>query len=115
MFYRECGQFKTSYEADGAVWPLLQDRIGVALVLFVAVFAVPFSSNFFLTSVMIPFLIFALATIGLNVLTGYAGQLSLGTGAFMGVGAYACYKLTSLLPEVNVILLVLLSGAFSAG
>ena len=64
---------------------------------------------------MIPFLIFALATVGLNILTGYAGQLSLGTGAFMGVGAYACYKLTTLLPDVNVVALVLLSGFFSAG
>jgi branched-chain amino acid transport system permease protein len=64
---------------------------------------------------MIPFLIFSLATIGLNILTGYAGQLSLGTGAFMGVGAYSCYKLTSIFPEVNIIILVLCSGFFSAG
>jgi branched-chain amino acid transport system permease protein len=53
---------------------------------------------------MIPFLILALAAIGLNVLTGYAGQLSLGTGAFMGVGAYACYKLTTIFPDVNIII-----------
>ena len=43
--------------------------------------------------------IFSLAAIGLNLLTGYTGLLSLGTGAFMGVGAYACYKLTTLFPK----------------
>jgi branched-chain amino acid transport system permease protein len=116
MFYREAGQFKTTYEADQAVFPILQDRIGIGLILLVAFVVIPlWADAFFLTSVMIPFLIFALATIGLNILTGYAGQLSLGTGAFMGVGAYACYKLTSIIPEANVVLLVLLSGAFSAG
>lgn len=116
MFYREAGQFKTSYEADQALFPIRQDKIGVALVLLCAVVVVPLTANgFFLTSIMIPFLVFALATIGLNVLTGYAGQLSLGTGAFMGVGAYAAYKLTSIFPDLNLIVVILLSGIFSAG
>ncbi len=48
---------------------------------------------------MIPFLVFSLAAIGLNILTGYTGLISLGSGAFMGVGAYACYKLTTVFPE----------------
>ena len=64
---------------------------------------------------MIPFLVFSLAAIGLNILTGYAGLLSLGTGGFMGVGAYACYKLTTAFPEVNIIVWILASGFFSAG
>lgn len=116
MFYREAGQFKTSYEADGAIFPLRQDRIGLAIILAIAFVAVPLTADaFFLSSIMIPFLIFALATIGLNILTGYAGQLSLGTGAFMGAGAYACYKLTTFFPDANIVLLVLLSGIFSAG
>ena len=55
-----------------------------------------FGSEFFCSSVMIPLLVFSLAAIGLNILTGYTGLISLGTGAFMGVGAYACYKLTPL-------------------
>jgi len=123
MFYREAGQFKTSYAADQAVFPLRQDRIGLGLALLVALVVIPLIglpdariawADFFLTSIMIPFLIFALATIGLNVLTGYAGQLSLGTGAFMGVGAYAAYKLTTIFPGTDVILVVLASGLFSA-
>ena len=116
MFYREAGQFKTNYAADQAVFPIRQDRIGIALILLVAFVAIPLlASNFFLSTIMIPFLIFALATIGLNLLTGYAGQLSLGTGAFMGAGAYACYKLTTIFPGADINLLVLLSGFVSAG
>ena len=67
-----------------------------------------------LQAVLIPFLIFSLAAIGLNILTGYTGLVSLGTGAFMGVGAYACYKLTTFFPHVNIIVLVIASGIFSA-
>ncbi|WP_436639181.1 branched-chain amino acid ABC transporter permease [Microbaculum sp. FT89] len=115
MLYREAGQFKTTYEADQAVFPILQDRVGVVVILVIALLIPLIASDFVLASIMIPFLIFAMATIGLNVLTGYAGQLSLGTGAFMGVGAYACYKLTTFFPDVNIIILVVLSGIFSAG
>lgn len=116
MLYREAGQFKTSYEADQALFPIAQDRVGIIVILLVAFFAIPLlASEFFLSSIMIPFLVFALAAIGLNILTGYAGQLSLGTGAFMGVGAYSCYKLTTLMPDLNILIVVLLSGFFSAG
>ena len=115
MLYRETGQFKTSYEADSAVFPILQDRIGIALILFVVFLVIPLVGNdFFLNTMMIPFLIFALAAIGLNILTGYTGQISLGTGGFMGVGAYACYKLATFFPDMNLIVLVIFSGSFSA-
>ncbi|MEM1037923.1 MAG: branched-chain amino acid ABC transporter permease [Pseudomonadota bacterium] len=115
MFYREAGQFKTSYAADQSIFPILQDRIGLGLIIATAFVLPVFGSDFFLQTLMIPFLIFALATMGLNVLTGYAGQLSLGTGAFMGVGAYSCYKLATIFPDVNIIIHVLLSGFFAAG
>jgi len=116
MLYRETGQLKTSYAADAAIFPILQDRIGIAAILIVAFALIPLAgSHFFLNTIMIPFLIFALAAIGLNLLTGYAGQLSLGTGGFMGVGAYACYKLTTFFPEANILLLILASGFVTAG
>ncbi len=115
MFYREAGQFKTNYAADLAVFPILQDRIGLAIILFVAAVIIPwFGGSFLIQAVMIPFLIFSLASIGLNLLTGYTGLLSLGTGAFMGVGAYACYKLTTYFPNVNILIWVVASGFFSA-
>jgi branched-chain amino acid transport system permease protein len=120
MFYRETGQFKTNYADDMAVFPILQDRIGVGLILLVAAVGVPLyaqlfpgSGGYFLQVVMIPFLIFALAAIGLNILTGYTGLISLGTGAFMGVGAFACYKLTTIFPNVNIIVWIIASGFFS--
>jgi branched-chain amino acid transport system permease protein len=115
MLYREAGQFKTSYASDQAVFPILQDRIGIAIILAIAFIGIPLTENdFLINAVMIPFLIFSLAAIGLNLLTGYTGLLSLGTGAFMGVGAYACYKLTTIFPNVNIIVWVIASGFFSA-
>lgn len=71
-------------------------------------------NHFFLQVVMIPILVFSIAAIGLNLMTGYTGLASLGTGAFMGVGAYACYKLTTIFPDINIIVWLLASGFFSA-
>src|SRR6185295_9968685 len=115
MFYREAGQYKTSYASDEAVFPLLQDRVGIGVILLIAYVAIPLTRNdFLINAIMTPFLIFTLAAIGLNILTGYTGLLSLGTGAFMGVGAYACYKLMTAFPGVNVIVWIFVSGFFSA-
>src|SRR5215475_13891436 len=115
MLYREAGQFKTSYATDHAVFPILQDRIGLLIILVIAFVGIPLVGNdFLINAVMTPFLIFSLAAIGLNLLTGYTGLLSLGTGAFMGVGAYACYKLTTHFPGVNIMIWVVCSGFFSA-
>jgi branched-chain amino acid transport system permease protein len=115
VFYREAGQFKTDYASDMAVFPIRQDRIGIALILLIAFVGIPLTaSDFILNSVMVPFLVFSLAAIGLNILTGYTGLISLGTGAFMGVGAYACYKLTTLFPGLNIVICILLSGFFAA-
>ncbi|MDR2154658.1 MAG: branched-chain amino acid ABC transporter permease [Burkholderiaceae bacterium] len=94
MFYRENGQFKTSYAADQQLFPVRQDRIAIVAVLALAFVAVPLlASDYFFQALLIPFLIMALGAIGLNVLVGYCGQISLGTGAFMAVGAYAAYNL----------------------
>lgn len=114
MLYREAGQFKTTYAADQAIFPIRQDRIGLAVIIVGAYLLVATRNDFLLNAVMTPFLIFTLAAIGLNLLTGYTGLLSLGTGAFMGVGAYACYKLTTIFPDVNIIIWVIASGFFSA-
>jgi branched-chain amino acid transport system permease protein len=115
MLYREAGQYKSNYAADMAIFPILQDRIGIAVILLVAFVVIPLVGNdFLLNAILIPFLIFALAAIGLNLLTGYTGLLSLGTGAFMGVGAYACLKLTTFFPQVNIIIWIVASGFFSA-
>ena len=115
MLYRETGQFKTSYTADMAIFPIRQDRIALWILLAVAFVGVPLLANFhiwplgsdyLLRAILIPFLILALATIGLNILTGYCGQLSLGSGAFMAIGAYSAYKFSTgvhiLLPWLEI-------------
>ncbi|WP_068086954.1 branched-chain amino acid ABC transporter permease [Polycladidibacter stylochi] len=115
MFYRVSGQFKTSYESDMALFPVKQDAILLAFILALFYVAFPMmASEFTYKALLVPVLIYALAAMGLNILTGYAGQLSLGTAGFMGVGAYACYKITSIFPEVNIVVALLLSGCFSA-
>ncbi len=115
MLYRVAGQYKTSYKADFALFPVRQDAWLLAFILLVAFVVFPMTANeFVFRALLIPVLIYSLAALGLNILTGYAGQLSLGTGAFMGVGAYACFKLVTLFPEMNIVIAILLSGFFSA-
>src|SRR6476646_2923229 len=115
MFYRETGQFKTTYAADQQLFPIVQDRIALLLLLLVAFAAVPvLASEYWLTALLTPFLVFALATIGLNILTGYAGQLSLGSGAFMAVGAFAAYNLVLRLPALPVLVSFVLAGLVAA-
>ena len=87
VLYREAGQFKTSYVADQAMFPIAQDRWFVILVIAFAFLVVPlFAGQYLYTEVLIPVLILSIAAIGLNILTGYCGQVSLGTGGFMAVG-----------------------------
>ena len=93
MLYRENGQFKTSYRADEQIFPILQDRVFIGLLLVFAFVVVPYAaSEYLFRAILIPFVILSVAAIGLNILVGYCGQISLGTGAFMAVGAYAAYN-----------------------
>jgi len=111
VLYREVGQFKTSYAADQAIFPIAQDRWFVVGVVVFAFVGVPLIANQYLyTEVLIPVLILSLAAIGLNILTGYCGQVSLGTGGFMAVGAYAAYNLALRVPETNLVLVFLFGG-----
>ena len=115
MLYRETGQFKTSYRRDQAIFPIAQDRWSIGAIIVIAYLVIPVIANeYWLQAILIPFLIFALAALGLNLLTGYAGQLSLGTGGFMAVGAYSAYKMTTAFPDVPILLVLLLSGVFAA-
>src|SRR5579875_3509965 len=116
MFYREAGQFKTSYAADQAIFPIRQDRLGMLAILVIAYLVVPFAANeYWLSTIFVPFFVFAVAALGLNILTGYAGQLSLGTGGFMAVGAFAAYKLATAFPGLNIVLVFIAAGLVTAG
>lgn len=126
MIYREAGQYKTSYVADQAMFPIAQDR-WVITALVVAAFALGLATyinpdyllhkagwEYLFKAIMTPTLIFALAAIGLNILTGYCGQVSLGSGAFMAVGAYAAYNFSIRLDFVSPYVAILLGGFVAA-
>ena len=131
MFYREAGDFKTSYAGDAQTFPISVDRFLYYTALGAAFLVVPFViDDYWANSIILPFLIYAIAAIGLNILTGYCGQVSLGTGGFMAVGAYACYKFMTgidiylmndagewvryALPPINIFFSVMLAGLVSA-
>ncbi|MFH1479843.1 MAG: branched-chain amino acid ABC transporter permease [Pseudomonadota bacterium] len=126
MIYRECGVFKPTYAKDMAIFPIPLDRWGIGVILFVAFIVVPvfpsglwdkilpWSKDYCLSSIFVLFLIYSLATLGLNLLTGYAGQLSLGHAAFMAVGAYAGYNLSARLEWLPLPLVFLGAGLVTA-
>jgi branched-chain amino acid transport system permease protein len=115
MFYREAGDFKTSYAEDNQTFPIAFDRYRYYLVLIVGLGVIPFVINdYWANSILIPFLIYAIAAMGLNILTGYCGQVSLGTGGFMAVGAYTSYKLMTAFPWMDMVTITLLSGVMTA-
>lgn len=114
MLYRENGQFKTSYSADQQIFTISQDRIGIVLLVAFAAFVVPLMADeYAFRAILIPFLILSLAALGLNILVGYCGQVSLGTGAFMAVGAYAAYNLVVRIDGLPMVLAILLGGFFA--
>src|SRR6516164_7752688 len=115
MLYREAGQFKATYVEDQQIFPIRQDRIAVALLLAFAFVVVPLIANeYWLSAILIPLLIFALATLGLNLLTGYAGQVSLGTAAFMAVGAFGAYNFMLRVPGIPLLVAFALAGLCAA-
>ena len=115
MFYREAGQFKTTYQSDGQVFPIRQDRVAMLALVAAALLIVPlFASPYVLSAILIPFLIFSLAALGLNILTGYCGQLSLGTAAFMAVGAFASWNFIARIPGIPMLLAFVLGGLCAA-
>jgi branched-chain amino acid transport system permease protein len=116
VIYREAGQFRTTYAADQRVFPITQDRVAMAILLVVAFVVVPLTaSSYALTALLVPMLVLALAALGLNILTGYAGQFSLGTAAFMSVGAFAAYNFQLRVPGIPLLVTFVLAGLVAAG
>ncbi|MEZ5934304.1 MAG: branched-chain amino acid ABC transporter permease [Alphaproteobacteria bacterium] len=104
MLYRETGVFHGSYAEDQRVFKLPLDRYAVWILVLIAFLVIPlFASNYVLTDLLTPFLIMSIAALGLNVLTGYCGQLSLGTGAFMALGGFMTYKLVTSFPTAGAL------------
>ncbi|MFO1038956.1 MAG: branched-chain amino acid ABC transporter permease [Geminicoccaceae bacterium] len=115
MFYREAGQFRTTYAEDSRALPLREDRIALALLLVFAFVIVPWkASDYWLSAILIPWLALALVAQGQNILMGYAGQLSLGSAGFMAAGAFACYNLILRVPHMPFLVALALSGLIAA-
>ncbi|PJK30285.1 branched-chain amino acid ABC transporter permease [Minwuia thermotolerans] len=115
MIFREAGQFKSSYREDEAHLVLREERLFVlAVTLFAAVVVPAIAGEYLLRSILIPFLIFALATIGLNILVGYTGLISLGTAGFMAVGAFAAYKIATSFPWMHFGIVFVLAAVVAA-
>lgn len=116
MIYRENGQFKTSYAADQEIFTITQDKFFVYGVILFAFLAVPFlADEYFFRAILIPFLILALASLGVNLLVGYCGQITLGAGAFMAIGAYAAYNFMIRIDGLPLLAGLLLGGVTTAG
>ncbi|MFB8831031.1 branched-chain amino acid ABC transporter permease [Azotobacter sp. CWF10] len=115
MLYREAGQFSSRYADDRRLFRLRQDRLGLALLLAFAFVAVPLLGNdYWFSAILIPFLVLSLAGLGLNLLTGYAGQLSLGSAAFMAVGAFAAYNFELRVAGLPLLASLALGGVVAA-
>lgn len=115
MIYREAGEFHTTYAADQRIFPIRQDRIGFFALLALAFGVIPLVGNdYWFEAILIPFLILSLAALGLNILTGYAGQLSLGSAAFMAVGAFSAFNLMLRIPHMPVLAAFFLAGVIAA-
>ena len=115
MLYRETGQYKVSYSEDQQIFPIAQDRyLFWAFLVFLIVVPTFFGSDYVFQVILFPVMCLGLCALGLNILTGYAGQISLGTGGFMAIGAYSFYKITTSFPELNVIIVFLMAGLISA-
>jgi len=116
MLYREAGDFKSTYAADQQTFPIKSERYLFWAFMAVAFFVVPFFINdYWEKSILVPLLVWTMVALGINILTGYCGQVSLGTGGFMAVGAFACYKLMTGFPDLNIVFVILLSGFVTAG
>ncbi|HVH79088.1 MAG TPA: branched-chain amino acid ABC transporter permease [Stellaceae bacterium] len=95
MFHREAGVFKTSYAADMALYPLPIARWAVAVVAALFIIVAPLTFGTYPLSILNLILIAVVGALGLNILVGNTGQISIGTGAFMSVGAYTAANLVT--------------------
>jgi branched-chain amino acid transport system permease protein len=114
MFYRENGQFKSTYASDQQMLPILQDRVFMPGCWIRLRRRAVLVSDYCFLSLLIPFLILTAAAIGLNLLVGYCGQISIGHAAFMAVGAYAAYNLVLRVPQLNFLVVLVLAGLIAA-
>jgi len=112
MFYREAGRIGKGFADDRRMLPLTEDRI-ISMVFLIGVIYIgvtAFASDYILSAILIPMMVLGVATLGLNIATGYTGQLSLGTAGFMCFGAFAAFNLILRVDFMYIPLAFFLSG-----
>ena len=117
MIQRECGVLKTSYEADMALYPLPIARWTVAALAVIFFVVLPLTLHEYYLSIGNLVWIAVIGALGLNILVGYTGQVSIGHGAFMSVGAYTAANLATRLDSpwpVNLLAGGLMAAAVGA-
>jgi len=87
--FHPCGNYKESYEQELTIFQTDFGRLWTIVGLGLLFAVIPFISSRYVLYVINLIGIYAIASVGLNILTGYTGIISLGHGAFFGVGAYA--------------------------
>ena len=92
------------------------DIINFLLLMLIALVLIPITvkSGYWYSSILIPWLCLALASIGQQIVMGYAGQLALGAAGFMAAGAFACYNLILRIPDIPFFVALVLSGFIAA-
>lgn len=115
FLFSQARQFIQDYQDEKRLFVLKEHRILLWFTLLVAFLFVPFvGSEYLFNAILVPFLVLALAGLGLNILTGYAGQLSLGSAAFMAVGAFATYNLELRIPQLPLLFNLVLGGVIAS-
>jgi branched-chain amino acid transport system permease protein len=117
VFHRECGVFKTTYEADMAFYPLPVARWAAAVLAVIFFLVLPLTLHEYYLSVANLVWVAVIGALGLNILVGYTGQVSIGHGAFMSVGAYTAANLATRLDSpwpVNLLAGGLMAAAVGA-
>ena len=92
------------------------DLINFLLLIIISLLIIPITvkSGYWYSSILIPWLCLALASIGQQIVMGYAGQLALGAAGFMAAGAFACYNLILRVPDIPFFVALALSGLIAA-
>jgi branched-chain amino acid transport system permease protein len=115
VFYRQTGRLRTRYADDTRLLPVLEERVLSLVFAAFALVVVPLLGNDYLFSaVLVPVLVLGLAGLGQNLLTGFCGQLSVGSAAFMSVGAFAAYNFSLRVPGLPLLLSIGLGGVSAA-
>lgn len=113
MFFRESGEYKTDYKRDMTLYPLPISRFAVGLMVLLFFVAAPLLMSEYQLTLLSLVAIAVVGALGLNILVGYAGQLSIGHAAFMSVGAYTAANLVTKL-DIPFLLTIPAGGLMAA-